>query len=173
MRKIENKNKRAVSPMIAYVLLIVIGISVAFLVYQWLKLQIPAQSEKCSEDVRIIIKSYECNQANKKISLIFQNKGLFNIDGVYVRYSDRPDGVPAEGLEPSGNSNSLTNPERGFLYFGVGIPNPLPPDKTYNQTFDYGALGIIKKVQVQPFVLSDENKIILCSDGTITDKVEC
>jgi len=67
MRKIENKNKRAVSPMIAYVLLIVIGISVAFLVYQWLKLQIPAQSEKCSEDVRIIIKSYECNQANKKI----------------------------------------------------------------------------------------------------------
>ena len=98
MRKIENKNKRAVSPMIAYVLLIVIGISVAFLVYQWLKLQIPAQSEKCSEDVRIIIKSYECNQANKKISLIFQNKGLFNIDGVYVRYSDKSDGVPAKGL---------------------------------------------------------------------------
>jgi len=158
--------------MIAYVLLIVIGISVAFLVYQWLKLQIPAQSEKCSEDVRIIIKSYECNEVNK-INLIFQNKGLFNIDGVYVRYSDQPDGVPAEGLKPTGTSNSLTYQERGFLYFGVGIPNPLPPDKTYNQTFDYGALGFIQKVQVQPFVLSDDNKIILCNENIITDKVSC
>ena len=172
MRKL--KDKKAVSPMIAYVLLIVIGISVAFLVYQWLKLQIPNQSEKCSEDVRIIIKSYECNNQANKINLIFQNKGLFNIDGVYVRYSDQPDGVPAEGLKPSGSSNSLTNPDRGFLYFGVGIPNPLPPDKTYNQTFDYGSLGgNIAKVQVQPFVLSEENKIILCSENTITDKVSC
>lgn len=170
MRKL--KNKRAVSPMIAYVLLIVIGISVAFLVYQWLKLQIPAQSEKCSEDVRIIIKSYECNE-QKKINLIFQNKGLFNIEGVYVRYSDKSDGVPAQGLIPIGSSNSLTNPDRGFLYFGVGIPNPLPPDKTYNQTFDYGTLGVIQKIQVQPFVLSDENKIILCSGNTITDKIKC
>ncbi|PIZ82551.1 hypothetical protein COX97_04240 [Candidatus Pacearchaeota archaeon CG_4_10_14_0_2_um_filter_05_32_18] len=164
--------KKAVSPMIAYVLLIVIGISVAFLVYQWMKLQIPAQLEKCPEDVRIIIKDYECSQGNK-INLIFQNKGLFNIDGVYVRYSDKPDEITATGLKPSGASNSLTNEERGFLYFGVGIPNPLAPDKTYNQTFDYGELGLIKRVQVQPFVLSEENKIVLCSENTITDKVEC
>jgi len=162
--------KKAVSPMIAYVLLIVIGISIAFLVYQWLKLQIPSQSEKCPEDVRIIIKSYECNQPDK-INLIFQNKGLFNIDGVYARYSNNLGDVPAESLKPSESSNSLTNEERGFLYFGIGVPNPLAPDKTYNQTFQYS--GIIKRVQIQPFVLSDDNKIILCSENTITDKVEC
>ncbi|MEK6873792.1 MAG: hypothetical protein AABW91_03025 [Nanoarchaeota archaeon] len=162
--------KKGASEMIAYVLLIVIGISVAFLVYQWLRLQIPTQLEKCPEDVKIIIKDYEC-MASNEINLIFQNKGFFNIDGVYVRYSDTSEGVPAKSLRPLGVSNSLTNPERGFLYFGLGIPNPLTPDKTYNQTFSY--TESIKKVQVQSFILSDKNKIVLCNENTITDKVEC
>jgi len=56
------KNKKAVSLMLSYVLLIVIAISVAIGVYAWLKFVAEGTEglEKCPADVSLIIQNYEC-----------------------------------------------------------------------------------------------------------------
>jgi len=172
IRKINNK--KAVSPMIAYVLLIVISLSIAGLVYTWLKVQIPRQVEKCPEDVRIILTEKTCLDGGK-VGLTFENKGLFDIDGAYIKYSDNQnDELPTMNLSLADAHNGLS--KAGFLYFGASVPRPITPGRDYSQNFSYidSAQGTnsIKKIMVQPFILSEDSEIVLC-ENSITDSVDC
>ncbi|MBM3247762.1 hypothetical protein FJZ17_04470, partial [Candidatus Pacearchaeota archaeon] len=66
MQKIKiNQNKKALSEMVSYILLVVIALGLAAGVFAWLRSQLPAENEqKCSEDVAITILSYSCDKNN-------------------------------------------------------------------------------------------------------------
>ena len=83
--------KTALSNIVAYVLLISITIALSVIVYGWLRFYVqPDDIEKCSDNVNIIIRSYQCFEPNAtgqggRLIVTLKNKGLFNVDGYELR----------------------------------------------------------------------------------------
>lgn len=154
------KNKKGISAIVGYVLLISITLALSVMVYSWLRFYVSEDKvEECPENVQIIINGYECynrvvglggtesNPANLTIQL--KNKGLFTVDGYTIRVHDR------EGAE-----------------FGIYVLNDtgksLLPGEEHTETYvfdnsiepeDVRELFAITIVEVQPFMM-DDNKVI-------------
>jgi len=158
-------NKRGVSLMVAYVLLIVIGISIGVLVYSWLKGWIPANLEECPEEVDLIIKSWECGGG--KINITLENKGLFSIDGFFLRAAQEENKKTLGSVRVISTPNVEKRPEKNGAEF---IPE-LKPNKEVEVIGDYSEYGSIKKIEVQPFVYVKEEYIAFC-EGKV-QKVDC
>jgi len=79
------KNKKGISAIIGYVLLILLAVSLSGGVYAWLKAKIPKATEKCPEDVSLEIISLDVNEMRGNISMDLRNRGLFSINGISVR----------------------------------------------------------------------------------------
>jgi hypothetical protein len=93
--RLGNENKRAVSNVVAYVLLIVIAVALSVLVYNWLRFYVgEGDVSECLDGVGIIIKDYNCYETNEfgagRLSITLKNKGRFSIDGFSLRVHDRP-----------------------------------------------------------------------------------
>src|SRR3990167_3334945 len=97
LRKIKKKNKRGVSEMVAYVILISIALSLAVAVFAWLKITGESAVKPpvdCKEGTTIMLESYNCErdpitgEPMGNMILTMKNNGLFNIDGVIVKVSD-------------------------------------------------------------------------------------
>ena len=173
-------NKKAVSLMVSYVLLIVITISLAVLVYSWLKLQANIEEmPKCPEDVSLIIVDYNCLEENI-INLSVKNQGNFNIDGMIVRGTELTDeeAIPATELtDPESTAPSLDK----IYYFGSpGEFKPLEPGVIYTKIFSYSSLGEtaeLKKIQIEPFRTQEDKKgksrMVLCDKSILTQKIDC
>ncbi|PIN90642.1 hypothetical protein COU57_02970 [Candidatus Pacearchaeota archaeon CG10_big_fil_rev_8_21_14_0_10_32_14] len=77
--------KKGLSEMMGYVLLISIGLILAFLVFGFLKSQIPnaANEKKCNDDTSITVKSVKCIGGN--IELNVRNSGKHRIDDLIIK----------------------------------------------------------------------------------------
>jgi hypothetical protein len=87
------KSNKGISNLIAYALLISLTLSISALVYGWLEFMIPEELPSCPEKVNIIVKEYTCTPKTSvpnsgSISMIIQNKGMFNVSGFFIRASD-------------------------------------------------------------------------------------
>ena len=152
LRKIGEK--RGLSNLVSYVLLISLSLSLSVIVYGWLKFYVErdsAEGEDCPDGVNLIVSGYYCfGGADGNLTVSLKNKGLFEIDGFVLRVHNR------------------TGAEFGFYVVedeGVG----LAPGEDYNWGFNFSdasgdASGIedVTVVDVQPFVLSDSNVTINC-----------
>ncbi len=85
-------DKRGLSNLVAYVLLISITLSLSVMVYGWLKNY--TKSDKtpvCPDNVNVIVGDYHCaGGVNGNITVDLENKGLFDVGGFVVRVSDKP-----------------------------------------------------------------------------------
>jgi len=79
--------KKAVSEMVTYILLIAVAISMAGLVYGWLKfyVQKPFPEESCPE-VSLAIIDYNCT--GKVLNMTIQNRGRFDVDGYTMKINN-------------------------------------------------------------------------------------
>ena len=79
-------NKRGVSEVVGYVLLIVIAMGIATIVYTFLKVYVPKEKPECREGINIIVNNASCfNNGVQNIRLVLENKGLFEINKAYLR----------------------------------------------------------------------------------------
>ncbi len=84
-------NKRGVSIVVSYVLLIVLSLSVAAWVFGWLKSNVNLiDSQECPEDVVVQISNINYDSATDLLNLTIVNKGLFDIYGYRVRVGTDP-----------------------------------------------------------------------------------
>lgn len=159
------KNKKAVSAMVAYVLLIIIAITLSVFVYTWLKKQVPKESKECEADVSLIIESYNCDSAKNQFSLTAKNNGFFNVSGFYIR-------VSSDGTDVYSNiSNTGTN----LVYRGQApIEKGLKPGEEYElKNINYPINSItnapitqIMNIEIEPYLLKD-NKVVLCGASVV------
>lgn len=180
MQKIKiNQNKKALSEMVSYILLVVIALGLAAGVFAWLRSQLPAENEqKCSEDVAITILSYSCdknNPAKEQITINIKNTGLFNISGIYARGSYDNNKITTEMLDSPtllGQGGNLEGTVSSGRYnFNPNLPMGLGETKSI--IFNYSKLATLeslKKIQIQPFVYQ-ENNLLLC-DNVVDLKLE-
>src|SRR3989339_653843 len=66
---INNKNKRGISIMIGYILLVTGAIVMGSIVYQWMKTYVPADSLTCPEGISIYLSEFECSGTSLNITL--------------------------------------------------------------------------------------------------------
>jgi len=153
------RNKKALSNLIAYVLLITITISLSVMVYGWLKFYVEeGEVEECSGNVNIVVNGYDCFAGvDGNFTIELKNKGLFNVDGFVIRVHNRSDA------------------DFGF-YVLEEIDDVLKTGQSYNKTYDFplteDAEGVIDVtlVDVQPFVR--EGGKIFCK-AYASQKVVC
>ncbi len=160
-----NKDKSALSNIVAYVLLISITISLSVLVYGWLRFYVSEEDvETCSDNVNLIIRSYECVEPDAegvggRIKVVLKNKGLFTVDGYELRVHDTEDA------------------NFGFYLFddeGVSIA----PGDEYNETYyfdeniqaDNYQLDTVTLLEIQPFV--NEGGKVRCKSYA-SQEIEC
>jgi FlaG/FlaF family flagellin (archaellin) len=83
-------NKKGVSEIVAYVLLISISFAIAAIVYSWLMFYVtPAKEIKCDEGISLTIRSVTYNCATKSLNITLQNRGLFDVDGYKIRVNNK------------------------------------------------------------------------------------
>jgi len=162
MKKINKINKKAISVMVSFVLLIGISVALAGLVYTWLKfyVQKPLPEEACPE-VSIIIYNYTCNLSQRSITLNVQNRGLFNVSGFMAKMNDKAENEPGGGIA---GRYPLTPP---------CVELSIAPGEIKNRTF-YILLQrpIIKQIELEPFIGTCA-KPSLCDKAILRQGISC
>jgi len=159
--RILNKNKKAVSDMVSYVLLIVIALSLAVGVYSFMKFYIPKDKETCSEDVSLYIEDYKCYldtnpNPRKIIELTIKNKGLFNITGFVIKGSENYTDLPIIMMKTVDFGSEEVTPGR------YDFAEHLKAGRTITTKFDYTNQTKIERINIQPFAVSSTTRTLLC-----------
>ncbi|MBU1136533.1 MAG: hypothetical protein KJ559_03420 [Nanoarchaeota archaeon] len=153
------KNRRALSGIVGYVLMIVIAISLSILVYGWLKDMLPKPGVECPEGVSISLEKYGCDILDKQINLTIKNNGLFDVYGVFIRISNESKGALKYNLR-----QDKRFPE---IYFNEKL---IPNNTTFIENLNYKDYNNINEISIQPLIV--EGEIILCENSIISQTVE-
>lgn len=171
-------NKRGISEMVSYVLLIIIAIGLSVLVFAFLSVYIPKEKPECKEDVHAIITKAICNvsSTNQTVYLELTNKGLFTFDAAYIRIA--PVGREVTFLINDPEKN-LGGSVRGFQLYAPGATSPgLPPGSTYSRIYSLANVGGVTFVpgnytlEVQP-AMGKGRSFALCEKAIIRETVQC
>lgn len=149
--------KKAVSELVAYVLLISLSIGLSIAVYTWLKGYASEHPTKtCPDGVSLIIQDYLCEHEN--ITMNLSNKGLFKIDGYIFRINNETEGDKPRGLPVN-------------LIEVVTLPGPLNPGEVTQRSWNYSGSFWIVEMEIEPFRLEGNTKI-LCSNAVIRQRTK-
>ena len=159
MRPLLQQNKKAISEIVSYVLLIVIAVSVSTLVFTFLKSYIPkGEKPECPEGISISIKNYTCQ--NTQLGLSFYNTGRFTIDAVYVR-------VAEEGRDVK----FWINPESTGDNFYINITPQMSVSKEYSTTRIQEAGNY--ELELLPAVKNEKGYLAACNKAIVTQTITC
>jgi len=170
--KNKEEDKRGVSTLVSYVFLIVIVVTLAILVYSWLKPVIPQDTAECPEKITLVISNITCDSDTDKVKIKIKNKGLFNVDGINLKISDDIEKSPSKDLVFDMEQGDMLNAEEplskgGFLYFKFG----LQPGEEFTIEGDYSGQTSIKRILIQALKIID-GEGILCENAILKEEVE-
>jgi hypothetical protein len=158
-RYLRLKSKRALSEIVSYVLIIVIAISLAAGVYVWLKVYIPSkQADTCPKEASLFINDYSCSTSQKILTLKIENSGMFNIDGFFIKATNDSKIIPYIALKSNDASPGTILVEGSGRY---DLMERLKPGVLIESNFDYSNANKILKLQLLPFIYSQDKKTIL------------
>lgn len=163
-------NKKALSEMVGYVILVVIAIALSVAVYSFLKSYVPVDMIECPVDMSLIVQNYSCYNSGDgyKLQLVLTNKGLFNINAAYLRLG--PENRKVKFLV----NDALAH--NGVYLFDNNVLNPGQSITT--QAYDVSRfvqpVGGNYGLEVQPAIFKGENiKLALCANSIITQTIVC
>jgi hypothetical protein len=161
-------NKKGVSLMIGYVILISLAIGLSLGVFYYLKLYLPTEEPKCPSDVSLSVDEVNCVSigSNYNVDINISNRGLFNVDSAFIKIGDR-NRVFKENL------NNANNRWDGSDLCDNGLV--LKPGEKYCGTFEYKPGNSIissQELSVEPIIWID-NKQVICTNAVLKKNIEC
>jgi hypothetical protein len=167
-------NKKGVSVLIGYVLLITFVIFLGAMVYTWMKSYVPQEDLECPEDVSLFIKDYICT--GNELNLTLKNNGKFSIGGYFIRVTDDPQ----VGLATIDISFNISSAEGQFIPpSGVkfdGEENSLAPNLDESHTFDISDHYPIYSVEIIPLRWQEQSRrkrVVSCRTASIREDITC
>ncbi len=151
MQQLLKMKNKGLSIVVAYVMLIVMALSLSILVYSWLKGNIIKPEKECPE-ISLIIENYSCS--DNQIRLLLKNNGRFSINGVIVK-TTKSEGLAITEISPPG---------------GDFFTPTLNPGNKIERLFDYKEE--IKKIEIIPLKEVGGERLI-CDKGIINQKITC
>jgi hypothetical protein len=161
-------NKRAVSVMVSYVLLISIAIFLSIGVYNWLESSSNISAPiNCNEGTSVIIENYTCSLG--MISISVRNNGRFSVGGIGVSVGDTTQNVPITNLLPFGSAQTGIF---GQFYFNDSLKPGAVSSASFVFTSNEGPLTYdeIRRVRIQPFIVSQNSKVV-CQNSVISQTI--
>ena len=152
--------------MVGYVLLIAIAVVLSTAVFFYLKLYLPDERPECDTEIKLTIDSAKCKIEDQfvKIDLNVTNRGLFKVDGAYVKIGDYNRAF-REDLNPVNDPTNILS-----LCNQDGILNPGEKFcKTYTKN---DVPSVLQEISVQPVIWID-NKPVLCSEAVVSKTITC
>ncbi len=164
MKKRILKNKKAVSIMIGYVILIGIAITIGAVTYSWLQTYVPQEKTECPDRISIYISELNCYEVggDTRMNLTLENNGNFNIDGYLIRATNSSEQEIAS-IDLSGNLTNGGMSKEGFVLFKER-ESLAPSEKSYPE---FVISNDLYKVEIIPFVIDDK------SSSSSMDFVSC
>jgi len=181
------KNKKGLSEIMGYVLLMLFVIIISIIVYQWLNSYVPEDAIKCPEEVSVLIKNMNCSEiavgeTKKEIYLNLKNTGNFNVDGYFIKATETEEQkIGTQDLtrffnltasESSGVSNSATKFGGALKFY-----KSLEPNQEKTAIFDIPNSEEINpySIEIIPFRFQkykNKNKFVTCGDSKVLQKLE-
>lgn len=172
------KNKKGVSIMIGYVLLITFALVSGIVAYNWLKTYVPTEPLSCPEGVSILIKNISCqgNGNDILLDLTLRNNGRFDIAGYFI-YATNSSEQELATIDLSPYSNLNKNME-GLVLFSIGTDNPLNPNEeiTNNFIIDNPDFNQINSVEIIPIRFQEEDnrkRFVNCGSARVKEEITC
>ena len=163
-------DKKAVSEMVGYVLLVTLVVTMGVLVYAWVKTYVPTATIECPDDVSIFIEDVNCTDSILKLNI--KNTGMFNIAGYFIKATSNPtEELATIDLSPNLTSEG-NNASKAVLF--------LPENSVQvgdEKTSIFNLQGqVIYSIEITPVRFQEiDNKIrfVSCSEATIKKEVNC
>lgn len=175
IKPMRKKNKRAMSAVVGYVLLITFGIIMSTVVYSYLKTYVPKDVSSCPDGLSVFLESYSCSAGHLNITL--KNNGKFNYVGYSIHASEDPNqSVAAINLNKNiiGSSDGQFSSTAGYIVFDNGRSNFMVPQKQVTHYFTYTTP--LKLLEITPIILQKTGstaKFVQCGNAIIKEKVNC
>jgi len=172
--KIKKQNKRGISEIIGYVLLIGFVIVLSVVIYAWMKSYVPKDELKCPDEIAIFVKDYSCS--TQQLNLTIKNNGRFNITGylIYARnYSQA--GVATVDLSNRIISGGTHLNPAGVKFSGQN--NSFQPDNEEKHVFNITSINPkIYAIEIVPIKWQEfgrKTKLVTCTNSKLEEKLNC
>ena len=158
------RDKKGVSEIISYTILIVIALSMAAAVYSYLKIYVPKDKLECKEDITLIAQDINCSISSQELTLTISNKGLFRAEGAYVRLGNASQRI-----------RSQINEDNIYFINPYTRATGINPGASYSGIYSFAEKGIIvgeNILEIQPFVL-EGSRIVICEKALLSQPINC
>jgi hypothetical protein len=168
------QNKKAVSVMVGYVLLIAFGIGMGVVVYGYLKTYVPTESLTCPDGVSIFLKSASCNASAGELNISLKNTGKFNLAGYFIKATNSSD-----------QEIATFDLSQFFLQGGIVHGNAILVETSNQNKFKikeemgsrFSGIAInITKIEIIPVrwqTDEDQTRIVTCGSARIREELTC
>jgi hypothetical protein len=160
-------NKRGVSLMVSYVILIsiVLGLAVGtYAVLKYITSDIEPEID-CNIGSSLILEEYVCSSNSLKLNL--KNNGRFNVNGVLVSISNETQREAIKQLVPSVGVNTGGNYE---FTSELGPGEDIEIEYT-KSIVGGGSTSVIEKIKLQPYIFDEGGNRVYCRDAVIRQDV--
>jgi hypothetical protein len=172
------KQKKGLSVMVGYVLLIVFSVFLGVITFTVLKTLIPQKNLECHDATSIMIESYTYDCNTNLLTLNIANNGRFKVGGYFIYGSST--GVRQRDVELSAlntDNRSLLSP-LGVKFGNPVAKNSLKPNQVEIDTYDLTELNQdLTYIELQAIVWDvgedRKMKIIQCSDAIVRKDIQC
>jgi cysteine-rich repeat protein len=172
-------NKKGLSIMIGYVLLVVIAIVMSGIVFQWVRTYVPKDVVQCSEDVSIFIEEIVYDCTNGDLDITVKNNGLFSVAGYFIHVTETIDQELAT-RDLSVNLSTGGRNVSGTVQFKIG-ENSLNPNeddvlgftKVGSEAYNFEG----HKIEIIPIRYQDDDdgkeRVASCGGASVSYELSC
>lgn len=167
--------KKGVSTLIEYVLLLAMAVVMGTIVYAWVHSYIPTEELQCSDGVSLYVDSYlyQCN--TKNLTLNLSNNGRFDVAGYFIKATNST-AIELATIDLSSFTNG--SQEGAVMIPGGGVSqNPLDADAKTQQKFNIStAIGNVTSIEIIPVRYEEVNnkyRLLSCTNAKIVQEIKC
>lgn len=171
-----NKNKKGVSAIIGYVLLITLGLVLATIVYGYLKTYVPKELTSCPDGTSIFIKDYSCSGENLILQL--KNNGRFNLAGYYIHYSNNSvQKIATKNFAQKFINDDSTNStviSGTYILFDFMNENSMSAGKEFSHTFSISEpIAFVEITPVRFEEINGKIRFASCGNAIVKENINC
>ena len=162
--------KMGISPVIGYVMLIIIALAVGVLIFMWMRGFTPTESDTCRDGVSLSIVNAKCDE--NWLNLTSKNNGRFNVSGYFILASTNPNSTIgnvhlAEHWVRSGSYEAHNTSTNALLFVPA---NGLSLSEKRTDVFNLSGIGNLSFIHILPVrqeVIGGKTKILVCGKAEI------
>ena len=170
------RNKKGVSIIVGYVLLIVFAVIMGGIVYSGLRTYVPTETLECPDGVSLFVQ--DSNYCNNQLNLTIRNNGRFNVAGYYIFAANPGQEVETIDISPYINRSFGGRDWKNAIMFASLDENSFNPGNQTTNVFNIPSTkGTIYSVAIVPARFQEQDnreRFARCANVKIIERnFEC